>query len=502
MKFKKIKLQNLFKKELVFLYILIIVGSYLRLGGIFTNSFAFTYDAGRDMLALWDIQHLYKLSLIGPTTGLTGVFYGPWWYLILFPFYFILGGDPQGLTFVIALFGIFTIFFAYTFGKKLGGTLLGLTFASLISVSSALASLSSQIWSPNIVPIFIIFVLYCLYEIYSKKLPKSRFFFLLGFLLALALESGIVFGFLFLSGIILSLILLLNKNLTLKSITSFLLGIFVIFSPRIIFEFRHQFFMTKSFINFLAAGDSSKNYQFVETLIDRVNILFNNFNYTIALDNKILGFVMIIFILLTLTVLFRNASEISKKFIKTSLIIIFTFLMGMTFFKHDIWSHYLVGLPIIFILLFSISISLIGQKTKNYILTGLIVVFLFLVNLNPVYLMNNFNKPLWVGDASVYRNQLEIIDYVYKESAGKNFKYVVYTPPVHDYIYRYLFKWYGQKKYHYSSSEGSRLAYFVLEPDRQYPFRLDDWLKQRERDGKIIKIQKLDSGIIVQTRIH
>src|SRR3990167_1911043 len=348
MKFKKIKLQNLFKKELVFLYILIIVGSYLRLGGIFTNSFAFTYDAGRDMLALWDIQHLYKLSLIGPTTGLTGVFYGPWWYLILFPFYFILGGDPQGLTFVIALFGIFTIFFAYTFGKKLGGTLLGLTFASLISVSSALASLSSQIWSPNIVPIFII-----------------------------------------LSGIILSLILLLNKNLTLKSITSFLLGIFVIFSPRIIFEFRHQFFMTKSFINFLAAGDSSKNYQFVETLIDRVNILFNNFNYTIALDNKILGFVMIIFILLTLTVLFRNASEISKKFIKTSLIIIFTFLMGMTFFKHDIWSHYLVGLPIIFILLFSISISLIGQKTKNYILTGSIVAFLFLVNLNPVYLINN-----------------------------------------------------------------------------------------------------------------
>lgn len=496
------KFSFLLKKEYLILYLIILIGSFLRLQGIYTNSFAFTYDVGRDLLALWDMQFLHKLSLIGPTSGLPGVFYGPWWYLILFPFFVIFSGNPQSLTFVIAVFGILTIFFAYTFGKKLGGIFLGLTFASLISVSSALTSLSSQIWSPNIVPIFIIFVLYCLREIYSKKPPKLIYFFLLGFLLALVSESGIVFGFLFLFGIILSLILILNKNLTLKSIMVFFLGIFVIFSPRILFEFRHQFLMTKSFINFLATGDSSKNYQFVETFINSINILFNNFNSAIALDNKIIGFSVLIFISVILIVLFKNTNEINKKFIKTCLIVLITFLLGITFFKHDIWPHYLIGLPIIYILLFSISVRLLSNKTKNYILPGIIVALLFLFNFNPIYLINNFKKPLWVGDASVYKNQLEVIDYVYRQSQGKDFKYIVYTPPVHDYTYRYLFKWYGSSKYHYLPSSSSHLAYFILEPDPQYPFRLTDWLKQREKDGRIVKTEKFKSGIIVQTRVN
>lgn len=130
------------------------------------------------------------------------------------------------------------------------------------------------------------------------------------------------------------------------------------------------------------------------------------------------------------------------------------------------------------------------------------MIILFLVNLNPIAIINNFTKPMWVGDASVYRNQLQVIDYVYKQSRGKDFKYVVYTPPLHDYTYQYLFMWYGQNKYHYSPSIDSHTAYFILEPDPQYPFRLTNWLKQREKDGKIIKSEKFASGIIVQTRVH
>ena len=72
--------------EHIFLAVAVILGSYLRFQGVFTNSFAFTYDVGRDMLALWDITHFVDLPFIGPTTGLPGLFYGPWWYWLLSPF--------------------------------------------------------------------------------------------------------------------------------------------------------------------------------------------------------------------------------------------------------------------------------------------------------------------------------------------------------------------------------------------------------------------------------
>ncbi len=74
----KLNLSRFFKKEYLFLYLILIIGSLLRLQGVFTNSFAFTYDVGRDMLALWDIVYVHNITLIGPTTGIPGVFYGPW----------------------------------------------------------------------------------------------------------------------------------------------------------------------------------------------------------------------------------------------------------------------------------------------------------------------------------------------------------------------------------------------------------------------------------------
>ena len=51
----KFNFMSFFKKEFIILFLIILVGSFLRLEGVFTNSFAFTYDVGRDMLSLWNI---------------------------------------------------------------------------------------------------------------------------------------------------------------------------------------------------------------------------------------------------------------------------------------------------------------------------------------------------------------------------------------------------------------------------------------------------------------
>jgi hypothetical protein len=454
------------------------------------------------MLALSGIVNLHKLPLIGATTGLPGIFYGPWWYYILTPFFVIFSGDPRGIALMMSLIGISVIILSFYFGKKIGGTSLGLIFASLISVSGVMISLSSQIWNPNIAPFFVILILIVLNKIFAEsKKSKVVFYFPLGVLLMLSVDIEIIYGLLLSVGIILSL-LLINKKFNLKSIALFMLGGLVILAPRILFELRHQFLMTKALIAFLGSGGSSHNVlTLFNNFIDRLNLLFNQFGSTLANENKLLAGCELIFIVFSIVVFYKKSDVIIKNFIRVSLIVISVFLIGITFFSHDIWPHYLVGLPVFYFLLFAIGMYLLA-KNFSMKLVGIIVIVVFLINLNPYSLIQNLNKPLWEGDASVYRNQVAVIDYVYKQAAGRPFKYVVYTPPLYDYTYQYLFNWYGQKKYHYMPQVEANLAFFIIEPDTQYEWRLRDWLTQREADGRIIRSEDVKGGITVQTRIH
>jgi len=455
------------------------------------------------MLALWNIVYLHKIPLIGATTGLPGVFYGPWWYYMLSPFFLIFSGNPQGIAFVMALVGISTIIMGFVLGKRIGGIFLGLILALFLGISHDMISLSSQIWNPNITPLFVIFVLLILQKIYSSNKKETIAFFFLGILLALNIDLEIIFGSLFSIGIILSVPLVLRGKINFKEILAFIVGILVIFSPRIFFELRHGFLMTKSLLAFFVHSPLSQSVSSSSTILNKLGTMLNQFNATLAFDNMILGILFLVFISASLVFLYKKAEKQIKNFIRTSMTVILVFIFGTAFLNHDVWPHYLVSVPVFYILLFAISLNLIRKNmSKNifyFFSIFFILIFLF-VDLVPIVRGNL--KPLWEGDASVYRNQVAVIDYVYDNAQGKDFKYVVYTPPVHDYTYQYLFMWYGQKMYHYTPKTQANLAFFILEPDMQYPSRLKDWLVQRAGDGKIIKSQTVKGGIIVQTRIH
>ena len=54
----------------------------------------FWFDQGRDAKIVWDIWHSHKLTLIGPTTGIEGIFLGPFYYYLITPAYILGGGNP------------------------------------------------------------------------------------------------------------------------------------------------------------------------------------------------------------------------------------------------------------------------------------------------------------------------------------------------------------------------------------------------------------------------
>lgn len=499
----KIKLSSFLKFELITLYVIILIGAYLRLSGVLTNSFAFTYDVGRDMLSLWDIVYNHKIILIGATTGIPGVFYGPWWYYILSPFFFIFSGNPQGIAFIMAFIGVVTIPLSYLFGKRIGDNFLGLSFALLTSISPSLISLSSQIWNPNIAPFFVLLVLIVLERIYAlKEKVKSYYFFALGLLLALNIDIEILWGVLFTIGVLISFVILYRKLLNIKKIIYIFLGALIILSPRIIFELRHTFIMTKSFLTFLSTKtmeDKLDTYHFLE---NRVLVHLDEFSKSFIQGNNTFSILILLLTLAITFILYKKGNLLIKQFSLTGIIVLAVFYLGSIIFTHALWPHYFVGLPIIYILLFSISLYLLSIKLKKSIIPILILGAVFIFTINSLSVIQNLNKPLWQGNASVYRNQLEVIDYIYKQADGKPFKYVTYTPPIFDYTYQYLFKWYGSSKYKYEPVVEAPTAFFIIEPDPGYEDRPKQWLKLREKDGKIIKSEELKSGIVVQTRIH
>jgi len=493
-------------KELLALYLIIAVGLFLRVQGIFTNSFAFTYDVGRDMLAVNDIVHLGKIPLIGQTTGLPGLFYGPWWYYILTVPFILSSGNPAGIVFFMALSGVASVFFGFKLGKNIGGTTLGLILASLLSFSPVMVGLASQIWNPNLIPLFVIIFMYCLHLIFVSLERKKNIgimpLFFLGLMLGIILDSEVVFGSLFLVGAIISIFILVGKKLKLKDYLFAFLGFLLILLPRAIFDLRHKFLMTNTLLYFarnIFPSTHGNNSLFAPS--NSIVSLFNLWLGTLSNGNWLLGIILIFFVIFSIIFYRKKLEKKEKSLLLFSLITIAVFLIGLSFFPGAIWDHYIVGVPVLYIFILSIAFLKVLQNFKLPVILIFIALLLFYVN--PIRIINEWGKPLWEGDASVYRNQLAVADYVYKQANGKDFNYVLYTPPVHDYTYKYLFSWYGKNRYGYAPKIGKASLFFlIMEPDYQYPFRLTDWLKERKNDGKIVKEEVSKGNVTIQTRIH
>jgi len=492
------------KTVLIILLFLLFSAAFLRLLGVFTNSFAFTYDVGRDMLKIAEIVYQHKIPLIGFTTGIEGIFYGPWWYYILtFPF-LISGGNPQFIAGFIAFTGILTVFLLFVFGQEIQDSYFGLLLAFLAAFSTSLIGISTQIWNPNIAPILIILNLFIIYKLFKNPGIWTYFFF--GLVLTLLMDTEIVFGILHLIGTLIGLFIISKKIILNKKMLFFIPGALLVLAPRIIFELRHNFLMAQNFYHFVTSQKEATLGITPVSIINKLDIFFGLFADTITGTSKLIAAPLLLIIAISIFLTFKKTKANLKKFLILTLAIISIFIIGIVLFSHDIWPHYLIGLPVYFCLLTAIPLFTFF-KSHNY---AKFTVFLILIAIswgNVIKLHSqvsaDLKRPIWEGNAAVYRNQLAVVDYIYNEAKGKEYNYIAYSPAIFSYPYDYLLTWYGLKKYNYAPSvEHRKLFFVIIEPDFDHPFLLKQWLKLREKDGKIIKEQKVKGGVIVQTRIH
>ena len=101
----------------------------------------FYYDQGRDALVIWRFWYNRDFFLIGPVTGLMGIYLGPFYYLLIAPLYLIGGGSPVYPAVFLSFLSVIALFILYLLGQEMHSKAGGLIAATIGGFSFYIFSL-------------------------------------------------------------------------------------------------------------------------------------------------------------------------------------------------------------------------------------------------------------------------------------------------------------------------------------------------------------------------
>jgi len=482
-------------KTTLMILVMILAGILFRLFLTWNGNFLFNMDNARDMVDVREMIVLGKFRLTGPNSAIEGLFNGPFWYYLLAVPFIISGGNPYAsiiMEFILwAVGGFFLLKLVSNWGR-----VLILPIGLLWIASNYIVLTNLYAFNPNPVTLLTPLFIYLL----VSYLQKGKA--ILGILVWLL--AGLFFNFEMNIGVFMPLIILasiiLTKKFSLLKNNNFWIGVGVFIltlMPQVIFDFKHQFIMSKAIVKFLAESNGSGFNPWKRLPVIWLSF-YNTFQATM-MNQKLLASAILV---LSIPILKKFLSQ-GKKDITAlvSLTFILVPFIGYLIVPVSVNPWHLGGpmaaslIFIGFLLKELISFGITG-KLISAILT--VSIILFGVGNITNFFLNDMGKPSM--DPSIFRNEIAAIDYVYKQSlrayalkkaGGKNFKVYTYLPSVYDYPYQYLFWWYGKKTYGYipgeyvyspnkpkyipgqESFQGrkenfSGLIFLIKEPDRNY----------------------------------
>lgn len=486
--------------KLVYAMLLVVLAAatFLRVYRI-DQILGFYYDQGRDALVIWDLWHKGKLFLIGPTTGIEGIFRGPFYYYLIAPFYLLGGGNPVWPSVFLSLTTVAAIVFVYLLGAKIVDRTTGIIAAIIATFSFNLVIASRWLSNPTPMLLLSVVLAWAMTKVTEgKKWGWPIIALVSGLSLFHFGSSGEIFYFPSL------LIFAIWQKNNWPDKKNFLLSI-ILFGltalPLILFDLKHDGILRSNINDFLVKEKSfgSPTWRFIDDKIKFYYDVFTNkvFNARHSQEKILLGTVTFFFS-------FYLSRMLQSKGVKILLLLFASPIVGLIFFQGNfgnIYDYYLTGYYLIFILLVAITL---GFLWKSKLGKFFVLYFLYL------FLVSNFDllKPKLgdkcAGENSIcYINQKQAIDWIHNDSRGNDFNVDVYVPPVIPYAYDYLFLWQGTDKCGGSLcamvQEQVPLLYTLYEVDPPHPERLNAWLKRQEGIGKIQESSQF-GGITTERR--
>lgn len=463
---------------------------YFRLIPLYYQTVPYTYDQGRDFMRVMEFVQNRQMPFIGPTTGISGVFHGAWWYYFLALPYLFFRGNPIG--FYYSIFFIFLVSaIAFTFFlRKEFGRLVALLFFAFVSSSPYLIFQSTFAINSSLVLPFILLFIFSTLSYFMKK--KNRYLFLIFLSAGFILEAELALGFLFVPSLIITILVTRQrKNFFLKTAQKFVvfLGFAIPLIPRILFELKNNFLQMNSLVAFLKNPTATNKITFLGAFNDRLRLCWEMYISLFPNNNWIaagLTLLIVPFGILSFSFLKKN----QRKFFEFVLILFTSlFILSLANKNNFFWQNYFEGISLFFLIILILAFSALRNRLKDItiVLGGLLLFFIISSNVFNVIQMS-VKPPKKTGGLI---DHVRTVDMLYKLSNDKPFCLRIYTPPVIPYTYMYLFSY--QKIFNNKSMPTDKYiqhtCYYIIEHD-DYAFRIVKWRKDMipERAKRIRKI--------------
>ena len=430
--------------------LILLVSGVIRFLQIQNYNTAFTYDQARDMLDIRVLGGFHDFQVSGPTTSITGLNLGPYYYLMNLPAYWIGRGSPQALVIWNLICFLTTAGLIYRFFYK-KDKIVGFFASVFFLMAPQLFGVTRYFWNANMVVNFIVFYFLGLINFLRKRDKKSALIF--GITSGLVIQFEAAFGSLCVAfGLV---VMLWGRKW--RDIKSYLLGLIPWFVPQAAFEVKHKFIMSKLFIGTLTGankilGEKIPLTQVLWTHIKTISAFFEG-QFMLPFWGGL------VVLLIALIIIIKN-----KKYKKegTCLISFLIFAIGYytVIYHHELKQWYLEGIRVWYCLIIALAIGSVTKFKKIFyfflIVFCLRSFWLTIIDQTKTYILNGSEN----DDPKNLANLIKNIDWVYEKMDKDGFEAYTYVPEVYDYPNQYLYWWYGIKKYGYMPS---RVTYSLTE---------------------------------------
>lgn len=494
------------KLEILIVCFLITLAFLLRFSEVYFNNFLFLLDQGRDLLDVKRIVFDGHLTLIGPYTGLQGVFQGPLYYYLLAIPLFLAGGHPWGALALMSVISVATVFIVYYYMNKFLGKIPALFALFILAVSPEAIAAATYIWNPH--PMWLLIAVY-LYFFYRIIFEDKKYIIFLWIVMGLMFHFESAGGFFILLGTILFFFLFLRKSFFTKvSIIGF--GCFLLlFLPQVLFDLRHEFLMTNSVLKIMQGSDqglfaNNEKISYLQIMRGHIDMIYYNFGSSFLRDGHLVYMPKImLFILSVIILLKKKLSLFSKKedkFLSATLKLLLCILFLVILFPFPIRYWYLTGYQLFYIVLSALFLSKLFMFRNGKLLIVLFAVIT--VFYTGEKLIRLYARPDYGGIAKI-QGKMDAIEYIYKDAQGKKFNLLVFSPPIYTDPYDYLIWWYAKNnKLSIPGKDKKNTFYLLIEPDPNKPWSYKGWLETVIKTGIIVEEKVLPSGLIVQKRLE
>ncbi len=420
-------------KTHIFLLTLIVIVTFL-LRFYWLNNTILEGDMFRDLTIAKNITN-GNLRYGGITAGISEFSrqqtFGPAMYYLIAPI-LALTDNPLYIVGFVALLNSLAVILTYHLCKKFFNKNIALISSALYAIGSWTAYMGMTFWNPNFLPFFSILLIYCLFELIIKKKDFM--------LIPIALISSIMLHFhlttLFFIPIIGLALILFRRDIKLKHYIYSTIAFVLPFLPFFYFNIKNNI----SIFGPLTYGAARESSTFFTSLIESIGIpvmlatnhlgkyvygtsfiFYNNYFYYFSLIiTGLTVFIMAIgFIYLALSLIKKEKINVAH----VLLLIVFFIPIFLQFIRFSNISphYYFMIYPIQFIIL-GIGINKLMQYQYKKIVIIMLTIILLGNILTTIQLQGYITNKgtTYGGEFSIpYKDKIEIIRYLEKESNGK-----------------------------------------------------------------------------------